>query len=102
MRRILPSLLFGSARRHVRMPGLPDPGPSDFWQSKYDFFESEISPTAIFLTDIINRMAYQHATLGPFSFPPTPEAPVNLSVSEGINSTTAEMPQAEDLEVVRD
>ncbi|MGA7244380.1 MAG: hypothetical protein WBX19_14420 [Terracidiphilus sp.] len=42
----------------------------DFWRSKYDFFESEISPTGIFLSDVLHRMAYQHATLGPFTFPP--------------------------------
>jgi hypothetical protein len=41
----------------------------DFWRSKYDFFESEISPCSIFLTAVLDRLAYQHSTLGPFSFP---------------------------------
>lgn len=45
----------------------------DFWQSKYDFFESEISPGSIFLTGVLDRLAYQHSTLGPFSFPPLPD-----------------------------
>jgi hypothetical protein len=46
----------------------------DFWESKYEFFESEISPSSVFLTGVLDRLAYQHFTFGPFSFPPTPPA----------------------------
>jgi hypothetical protein len=58
----------------------------DFWESKYDFFESEISPSSIFLTGVLDRLAYEHLTFGPFSFPPSPVAPARESFGEGINS----------------
>lgn len=45
----------------------------DFWQSKYDFFQSQISPGGVFLTSVLDRLAYEHSTLGPFSFPPSPD-----------------------------
>lgn len=46
----------------------------DFWRSTYDFFESEISPSSDFLAGVLDRMAYEHSTLGPFSFPAYPDA----------------------------
>jgi hypothetical protein len=58
----------------------------DFWESKYDFFESEISPSSILLTAVLDRLAYQHFTFGPFSFPPIPTALNSRSVGQRINS----------------
>ena len=75
----------------------------DFWESKYDLFESEISPIGIFLADVLDRLAYRHSTLGPFSFPP-PETSAQESVSEGmIGTISEEFPaEAESAELVRD
>jgi hypothetical protein len=68
----------------------------DFWRSKYDFFESEISPTGIFLTGVLDRLAYQESTLGSFSFPPPPHAIASKGCSEVEEST-----EVEDEEFVR-
>ncbi len=58
----------------------------DFWQSKYDYFESEISPSGKFLTGVLDRLAYQRLTFGPFSFPPSPHPLIKVSAGKGINS----------------
>jgi len=58
----------------------------DFWESKYDFFESEISPSSIFLAGVLDRLAFQHFTFGPFSFPPSSGALTGVSVGQGTNS----------------
>jgi hypothetical protein len=71
----------------------------DFWESKYDFFESEISPSSVFLTGVLDRLAYQHFTFGPFSFPPT-RAALNLrSVGQRINSDSEASDEAEPAEL---
>ena len=58
----------------------------DFWRSKYDFFESEISASSIFLAGVLDRLDYQNSTLGPFSFPPSSDALADTSVGHGISS----------------
>jgi hypothetical protein len=56
----------------------------DFWATRYDFFESEISPTGIFLTGVLTKMAYMHAMLGLFTFPP-PVASIEEFNAKGIS-----------------
>jgi hypothetical protein len=68
----------------------------DFWQSKYDFFESEISPSSIFLSGVLDRIAYQHSTLGPFSFPPSQDGLLEESV-ERIDSESDVAKETEDV-----
>ena len=72
----------------------------DFWESKYDFFESEISPSSIFLVGVLDRLAYQHFTFGPFSFPPSPAALTRESVGQGINSDSETLDEVETVEPV--
>ena len=72
----------------------------DFWESKYDFFESEISPCSIFLAGVLDRLAYQHFTFGPFSFPPSPDALTRESVGRGINSDSEALDEVETGELV--
>ena len=72
----------------------------DFWESKYDFFESEISPSGIFLAEVLERLAYQHFTFGPFSFPPSPDALTRESVGRGINSDIDSSDEVETGELV--
>jgi len=74
----------------------------EFFLSPYDFFESEISPIGIVLADALERIAYDHSTLGPFSFPPSPDAPVKASEDEMIHSTSEEFMSEVDAELVRD
>jgi hypothetical protein len=74
----------------------------DFWQSQFDFFEAEISPLGIVLADALDRMAYRHSTLGPFSFPPSPDAIAEESVGNTTESTSAEFMAEVDAELVRD
>jgi antibiotic biosynthesis monooxygenase len=71
----------------------------DFWESKYDFFESEISPSSIFLNGVLDRLAYQHFAFGPFSFPPTPAALNSRSVGLRIHSDTERFGEAEPAEL---
>jgi hypothetical protein len=74
----------------------------DFWESKYDFFESEISPSSIFLTGVMDRLAYEHFTFGPFSFPPSPAGLAPESVGEGISSDGETLDEVDEpVEVVR-
>ena len=72
----------------------------DFWESKYDFFESEISPSSIVLAGVLDRLAYQHFTFGPFSFPPSPDALTRESVGRGINSDIEASAEVETGELV--
>jgi hypothetical protein len=72
----------------------------DFWLSKYDFFESEISPTSIFLTGVLDRMAYQHSTLGPFSFPPDPSDLSETKADPRLDSESAVEDEVENVELV--
>jgi hypothetical protein len=74
----------------------------DFWQSKYDYFESEMSPIGIFLADVLDRLAYDHSTLGPFTFPP-PETFAEALASEAMVDADSAESQAdvEDAELVR-
>ncbi len=72
----------------------------DFWQSRYDFFESEISPSSIFLAGVLESLAYKHSTLGPFSFPPSPNALSETSVDQGIHPETEVSDEVEDVELV--
>ena len=72
----------------------------DFWESKYDFCESEISPSGIFLTGVLDRLAYQHFTFGPFSFPPSPGALIRVSVGQGTNSESEALDEVETGELV--
>jgi hypothetical protein len=75
---------------------------TESWKSKYDYFESEISPIGIFLSDVLHRMAYHYSSLGPFSFPPSAEA-----TSEESSSTRGETApdefsaSVEDVQLVR-
>lgn len=73
----------------------------DFWQSKYDFFESEISPTSNFLSGVLDTLAYQHCTIGPFSFPPPPGTLSRVSVSQRIDSESEALDEVETRELVR-
>ncbi len=73
----------------------------DFWESKYDFFESEISSSSVFLSGVLDRLAYQHFTFGPFSFPPAPAALTPESVGEGSNSDSETLDEVEPVELVR-
>ena len=57
----------------------------DFWRSKYDFFESEISPSGMFLAGVLDRLAYQQSTWGPFSFPPPAVEVSDASSREAID-----------------
>jgi len=72
----------------------------DFWQSKYDFFESEISPSSIFLAGVLDRLAYQHFTFGPFSFAPSPGALTRVSVGQEANSESEALDEIETGELV--
>ena len=72
----------------------------DFWKSKYDFFESEISPSSIFLTGVLDRLAYQHFTAGPFSFPPSPHPLIQVSAGKGINSDSEASNEAGTAELI--
>ena len=72
----------------------------DFWESKYDFFESEISPSSIFLTGVLDRLAYQHCAFGPFSFPPPPAPLVGESFGKGRNSNIEAPSEFEPLRLV--
>ena len=72
----------------------------DFWESKYDFFESEISPYSIVLAEVLDRLAFQHFTFGPFSFPPSPGALTQASVVHGINSLSEASDEVESGELV--
>jgi hypothetical protein len=74
----------------------------DFWESKYDFFESEMSPIGIVLDDVLRRLAYHHSTLGPFTFPP-PETLAEAAVSEAmIDAASAEsLAEVDSAELVR-
>jgi hypothetical protein len=72
----------------------------DFWKSKYDFFESEISPSSIFLNGVLDRLAYQHFAFGPFSFPPPPAPLVRASFGQGINSKIKAPIEVEPLRLV--
>jgi hypothetical protein len=74
----------------------------DFWQSKYDFFESEISPSSVFLAGVLDRMAYQHSALGPFSFPPSPDALSETGGDQRIESESEIANEVEDLAFVQD
>jgi hypothetical protein len=71
----------------------------DFWESKYNFFESEISPSSIFLTGVLDRLAYQHFTFGPFSFPPTPAALKPESACQRIKSDSEASDEGEPVEL---
>jgi hypothetical protein len=71
----------------------------DFWQSKYDFFESEISPSAVFLSEVVDRLAYEHSAFGPFSFPPSPDAVQR--VDRGVVSNLAAPSAVEQVELVQ-
>lgn len=71
----------------------------DFWKSKYDFFESEISPSGIFLNGVLERLSYQHFSFGPFSFPQLPDAMASESVFR-INSDSAASDEGETVELV--
>jgi hypothetical protein len=73
----------------------------DFWRSKYDFFESETSPSSIFLAGVLDRMAYQHSILGPFSFPPPPDVLSDMSLDQEMDSESEVLHQVETLELVR-
>ena len=72
----------------------------DFWRSKYDFFESEILPSSIFLTGVLDRLAYQHCSVGPFSFPPPPAPLVGESFGKGRNSNIEAPSEFEPLRLV--
>lgn len=72
----------------------------DFWESKYDFFESESSPSSILLTGVLDRLAYQHLNVGPFSFPPSSDALTLMSLGQQINSDSEAKIEVETLEVV--
>jgi len=72
----------------------------DFWESKYDFFESEISPSSIFLAGVLDRLAFRHFTFGPFSFPPSPGALTGVSVGQGTNSESEALDDVEIGELV--
>lgn len=72
----------------------------DFWISKYDFFESEISPNSAFLTGVVDRLAYQHFTFGPFSFPPTPPPLVGESFGQRVSSNIEAAGEVEPLRLV--
>ena len=74
----------------------------DHWQSPYDFFVGEISPIGIVLDDVLRRMAYDHSTLRPFSFPP-PETLAEALDSEAMVDADSAESQAdlEDSELVR-
>ena len=67
----------------------------DFWESKYDFFESETSLSSIFLAGVLDRLAFQHFTFGPFSFPPSPGALTGVSVGQGTNSESEALDDVE-------
>ncbi len=73
----------------------------DSWESKYDFFASEISPSSIFLAGVLDRLAYEHFTFGPFSFPLPPAAQTPESVGEGISSDSGTLDKVEPVELVR-
>jgi len=73
----------------------------DFWQSQYDFFESEISPCGIFLTGVLDRLAHEHASLGPFSFPPSPDALAQALSNHAIASTPEGSSAVEGTELAR-
>ena len=73
----------------------------DFWQSKYDFFQSEISPSGIFLTSVLDRLAYEHSTLGPFSFPPSPGALTETPLDQAIELNAEESTEVEGAELLR-
>jgi hypothetical protein len=72
----------------------------DFWESKYDFFESETSHSSIFLTGVLDRLAYQHCTFGPFSFPPSPDALTRESVDQRIDSGSEALGDVEAVDLV--
>ena len=72
----------------------------DFWESKYDFFESENSPSSILLTGVLDRLAYQHLNVRPFSFPPSPDALTQVSLGQRINSDSEAKNEVETGELV--
>jgi hypothetical protein len=75
---------------------------TESWKSKYDYFESEISPIGIFLSDVLHRMAYHHCSLGPFSFPPSAEATSEESSSKRGETAPDEFSASvEDVQLVR-
>jgi hypothetical protein len=74
-----------------------------YWQSKYDYFESEMSPIGIFLADVLDRLAYHHSTLGPFTFPPPETLVTEALLSEAmIDAASAEsLAEVDSAELVR-
>jgi hypothetical protein len=72
----------------------------DFWESQHDFFESEISPSSIFLTSVLDRLAYQHLAFGPFSFPPPPAPLARESLGHGMNSDNEPQDEVEPVGLV--
>ena len=72
----------------------------DFWKSKYDFFESEFSPSSLFLNGVLVRLTYEHISFGPFSFPPSPNALPRESVAQAINPESETQEKAKNAELV--
>lgn len=75
----------------------------DFFTTKYDLFESEISPIGIAPEDVLRRISCHYSTLGPFSFPP-PDCSAEKPVSEGMTGEDSAESEADvkDAELVHD